>query len=404
MSYLLFTDILADVVLILMVVWLVLRFRHQQVVERSLAAREANFRMMADNMIDAIWTVDLDGTITYASPSVETVLGYLPEELIGTSAAALVLPADHHRITASIDAFVRANAHPGPSPQNEFKFEVALGRKDDREIWAEVSLRVALNARNEPTGLVGVLRDITKRKRAEWQVAEYQHQLRKMASRISLVAEEERRKIAADLHDSVGQTLSATKMKIAALKRSCRDQPTTVKALDELLQMVDHTIRDTRSLMLEVSPPILYELGFLAATEWYLERVEKEHGIHCTFTSRCERRQMGDEWRGMLFRIVRELVHNVIKHAHASSLEVDIRTADERLLIRISDNGMGFEPDGVGESGPTTPAAGFGLFSVYERVGYLGGRMTVASSPGGGTRVELEFPLAKIAGPEAEEA
>jgi PAS domain S-box-containing protein len=351
---------------------------------------DAFFRVVAENTTDAIWTMDLHGDFTFVNPAVERLLGYSPEELAQLNAAD-VLPAESlQRADEALQQLTEAELPVDIHQQEPAVVELQHRHKNGQLIWCEVSLRALLDEARKPVGYIGVTRDIEQRKLAEIKLIHYQRRLRDMASRLSLVAERERRAIAADLHDGIGQNLTALKIKLSALRQN-HTTDTDGPQLSDAIRLVDQTIRDTRSLTFELSPPILYEFGVAAAFEWYLEQLQERFGIKTSFTRDCPMVKLTEEYRMLLFRVVRELLFNVVKHAKASRVDVLFRGRDDRLIIEIKDNGIGFDAEDLTDSGGGTP--GFGLFSVRERVEYLDGTMTMDSTPGAGARFVIDVPL-----------
>jgi signal transduction histidine kinase len=161
--------------------------------------------------------------------------------------------------------------------------------------------------------------------------------------------------------------------------------------MEEIRRLIEESIRYTRSLVFELSPPILYELGFEPAMEWLAEHMEQQYGLAVTVEDDENPKPLGNEARALLFRAVRELLFNVLKHSQASGARVCMRRTGEHLEVIVEDNGVGFTPDKP--DGSSAKIAGFGLFSIRERLNYFGGRMEINSTPGEVTRVILSLPL-----------
>ena len=223
-------------------------------------------------------------------------------------------------------------------------------------------------------------------KQAEERLLEYQAQLRSLASELTLTEERERRRLATDLHDRIGQTLAVSKIKLGALGTSAASTD-FAGPLDEVRELIDQTIQDTRSLTFELSLPVLYELGFKAAMEWLAEQIQEQHGVRVELESEGQVRLSDEGLRVLLFRAVQELLVNVVKHAQAHTAKVSVREDGDSIRIEVEDDGIGFEPSKAGRNG------GFGFFSVRERLRFLGGDFDVESEPGRGTRAVLVAPL-----------
>jgi signal transduction histidine kinase len=229
------------------------------------------------------------------------------------------------------------------------------------------------------------------RKLAEEKLRVYQKKLRSLASQLSLTEEQERRRIAVELHDQIGQSLVFLKMKLKSM-REAADSELSQKQLDEICDIIDQIIQDTRTLTFDLSSPILYEMGFEAAlSDWLTDHIEKQHGIKVHFEDDGQPKPLNDDVRVLLFKVVRELLINVVKHAQAREVKVSTLREDDHILITVEDDGVGF-------SYADSPAygkekGGFGLFSIRERLDHLGGKFTIESEPGKGTHVTLTVPL-----------
>ncbi len=255
-----------------------------------------------------------------------------------------------------------------------------------RRIWTVFAIIVGLAA------VVMVLSvNILRRRKAEEKLLDYQKQLRSLASQLSLTEERERHRIATELHDRISQSLVISKTNLELLRESTSSEG-FAKTLDEVCNSLDETIQNTRLLTSDLSSPILYELGFEAAVaEWLAEQIQEKHGIASEFEDDGQPKPLDDDICALLFRMVRELLINIVKHAQAHKVKVSIRKVDSEVCVGVEDDGVGFNPSGI-VSMPTE-AGGFGLFSIRERLEQLGGHLEIKSKPGHGTRVTVMAPL-----------
>jgi signal transduction histidine kinase len=229
------------------------------------------------------------------------------------------------------------------------------------------------------TSKLEIFRDITDRKLAE-------EKLRSLASDLSLTEEKERRRIAAELHDNVGQTLAMIKIKLEELRRKAESDP-HAERLDGILNLCKKVVEDTRSLTFELSPPVLYELGFEPAVAWLVDRHVEQHKIRVRFEDDGQPKPIDDDIRVLLFQSVRELLNNVARHSWAKEAKVSVEREDANIRIVVEDDGIGFDSSQLKQTG------GFGLFNIHERLDNVGGRFAVRSASGEGTRVILMAPL-----------
>lgn len=244
-----------------------------------------------------------------------------------------------------------------------------------------------LNARRiEKTSLILLaLEDVTETER----VAQlWNEKLQGMAFDAALVEERERRRIAADLHDRIGQSLALAQIKLTSMRESVTGAPRD--AVDQAVELLARSVADTRTLIFELSPPILYELGLREALSWLVEEVEKRHGLRIELTAFGIAKPLDDTTAALVFRAVRELLMNVIKHAKTSSASVSLRQMDDHLTIDVQDQGAGFDPHDIHRS---SSGGGYGLLNIRDQIRRLGGKMEMVAAPGQGTRVSILVPL-----------
>jgi signal transduction histidine kinase len=236
--------------------------------------------------------------------------------------------------------------------------------------------------------IANILGSAVERDKADRARHDYQSQLRTLASKLSMAEQQERLRIATELHDGIAQSLAMIKMKLSAIQQLSLPVK-VVPQMDELRRLLEGTILSTRSLSFDLSPPVLHDLGLEAALEWLTERTEQEHAIKFGFEDDRKEKPLDENLRNLLFIMARELVVNVVKHAKAKDAKISVWREGEQIQIEVQDQGRGFEasnsvPDNEG---------GFGLFSIRERLRYFGGRLAIQSHPGSGTRVRITAPL-----------
>lgn len=235
--------------------------------------------------------------------------------------------------------------------------------------------------------------EIAEHRGARQEIERYQRQLRRLAAELSLTEERERRAIATDLHDHLGQALAFVKLRLSEFAGNavfCGFEAD----LAEILRLVDQSIRFTRTLTGELSPPVLYELGLGPALEWLGERFAAKHGCRVTVVAADNGAAIAQEARIMLFKAAHELLTNAAKHARAGRIRVSLRRAGTSLCLEVEDDGDGFDPAVLAAAEATGEPGGFGLFSIRERLCHLGGRMDVRAAPGAGCTVTLRLPAA----------
>ncbi|MFH2108538.1 MAG: PAS domain S-box protein [Chrysiogenia bacterium] len=235
-----------------------------------------------------------------------------------------------------------------------------------------------------------ITKDVTERKETETRLLAYQEQLRALTSELTLIEEKERRRIASELHDQIGQNLALCKLKVAALESNLANS-TEKSEMAAVGRLLECSIQDTRSLIFDLSPPVLYELGFTAALEWLAERIQEQFHVPVEFESRFANPELDDDRQVILFQVVRELLVNVGKHSQASQAKVILSLEEPFLKIQVNDDGVGFDASRI--FSPKEKSGGFGFFSMRERLNYLGGGLEVKSKPGKGSQIILTVPL-----------
>jgi signal transduction histidine kinase len=196
-----------------------------------------------------------------------------------------------------------------------------------------------------------------------------------------------------ELHDRVGQTLALARMQLATMHKSISDTGLSA-TVDDISDSLLQTIQDTRHLIYDLSPAGLDELGLAAAlAEWMEEQIEKRHGLKTQLIDNGLKEPLEEELRTFLFRSVRELLNNTVKHAQATSVNVRLEQSSAGVKVIVRDDGVGFDLHSASNS--IKSDRGFGLFSIQERVADLGGTLEIVSEPGKGMEVILSVSLAK---------
>lgn len=232
-----------------------------------------------------------------------------------------------------------------------------------------------------------LLAEIAERKKTEERLRSAQKKLRAMASEIVLADERSRQHFAADLHDSVVQTLGAVKLRMELIREHVT--PGGLNMLADLQNMITQSISQARFIMAEMSPPVLNELGFIPALEWLAEQIEAQHGIAVHFNAKKGSPKMVHEVQVLLFQAVRELLMNVVKHSRAKQATVSVTERSGAVRIEVKDDGIGMNRK---EAFRTDLSSGFGLFSIRERLKHFGGQLKIESEQGKGTKVIIYAP------------
>jgi signal transduction histidine kinase len=232
--------------------------------------------------------------------------------------------------------------------------------------------------RERTTELILLLEDLEKSR----------DDLRRLASELVMTEERERKKISVALHDEVAQTLAAARMRIDLL-RSMPGGDDARRALDEAQQLLVQAIRETRSLMTDISNPVLYDMGLQVAVQSLTEDVKARNGISFSSSFNGSLRTLDQDMQVMIFQLVKELVQNIVKHSEARKASIRIVEERDDIKVVVADDGLGFDAGNVGKVGLD---GGFGLFSIRERVKSYNGRIKIDSVPGKGSEVTVMLP------------
>jgi len=353
--------------------------------EETLRKSEEKYHNLIEHANDGIISISREGKIIGVNKKAEEMFGYSRTEMIGKPAHLLVAQQHRKRQKKLLHEF----AETGRSvTMDKNILEGKARRKDGKTFDVDFSYYI-LDVHGESIA-TAIVRDITERKEAEEKLIHNQEQLRSLASQLTKVEEEERRTIASYLHDHIGQELFAIKLQLEQLKKSLLSNG-TIGTLESVIDRTNHIMSDMRSMSYELSPPILYELGLKSALEWIVEEMSILHGITITFHDDGKPKPLDETIKVLLFQAVRELLNNVTRHARAQNVEISLARDNARVVIQVNDDGIGFEGSDADTSKDKTQ--GFGLYSIKERLKYIGGKIDVRSELNGGAKITIIVPL-----------
>lgn len=345
----------------------------------SLRDSELNFRQMAENIRDIFWLTDWsERKVLYVSPAYERIWGSPGQSLLDD-------PRNWVRAIHSDDQARVTDAFEQNTMAGKYDIEYRIVTPDGQTRWIHDRAFPIQDEDGKVYRVAGVSEDITERKVAEAQRdASTREKLRSLESDLMLAEEQERRRIAIDLHDGLSQTLTLAQMKLSALQSGApSDLEEELETIQGLIAEADHA---TRSLTFELSPPILHDLGFVPAMEWLVDYIGDSYEIEVTLEADATDLALDERVTILLFRAVRELLINVAKHSLAREAQVTLQCQSRQLEIRVHDDGVAFDPEVIGRRGS-------GLSNIRERLAKLGGAMEIESVPASGTTVTLRTPL-----------
>lgn len=373
--------------------------------ERALARSEQRYRLLMGVHASVVWTADAHGRFVEPQPAWEAYTGQNSQDHIGWGWLNAIHPDDRkemHRLWTRAREQVgeyRGEGRLWHAPTSGYRYFIARALPVVEEAGAIAEW-------------VGTVTDVHDRKLAESELRRLNEtleqqvtertavadqraaQLRALAGEVTAAEQRERRRVAQVLHDQVQQMLVAAKLHLNPLHGTGGED--SQAPLHQAEQLLDDAIRASRSLTLELSPPIFYERGLVAALEWLARRFGEEHHLRVEMDADPQAEMGNEDTAIFVFQAVRELLYNVVKHAGVSAARVTLRRREGNIEATVEDAG-GFD---LAQSQVREEAAEkFGLFSIRERVQLLGGSLLVQTSPGKGTRVSLVVP-SQVAAPD----
>ena len=350
---------------------------------------------------DGVQIVDLDGRIVYSNKALEEMFGYSAGELTGKHVNEMgAEPEFSSRVI--IPEIMRAGSWSG---------EVTSVRKDGRRFPIWLSTALVKNDKGEPIALVGIILDITERRRAEAAlrkshvelevlVQERTAELRMINDQLSMFSsylqearEKERTNIAREIHDELGQALTALKMDLSWLKKRLpKNQKPLLEKEASMSELVESTIQTVKKISMELRPGILDHLGLTAAIEWQAEEFQKRTGISCDVSIVPEEIVPDRDRSTTIFRIFQETLTNITRHAKATAVSVRLEQENSRLVLKVKDNGRG-----ITEKQLSDPKS-LGLMGIRERAASWGGGVNVKGVRSGGTMVTVHIPFDRVGG------
>jgi PAS domain S-box-containing protein len=355
---------------------------HQKRAEEAMREREAQYRNLIEGSPDIIWSFSEKKGTLYASSRAESILGYSPDYLRKNPWLwnKSIHPDDRDNVTNAIKDFATGK-----------KFDMEYRIRNSRGNWRWFHDRsIGKRMKDKETIIDGISSDITERKKAEEELKQSQVQLRDLTAHLQSIREQERTVIAREMHDELGQSLTALKMDLSWLDRKTpKDQKPQVERIISMRKLIDSTLQTVKRISTDLRPELLDDLGLSAAIEWQGEEFQNRTGIKCVVTMDPEEIILDQDCSTAIFRIFQETLTNVARHSHATRVTVKLNVKTGKIELKVKDNGKGITEKQI--SGPKS----FGLIGIRERVHFLGGEVNIRGVQDKGTTVTVRIPIPK---------
>ncbi|MBC8022159.1 MAG: PAS domain-containing sensor histidine kinase [Burkholderiales bacterium] len=343
---------------------------------------QARIGSIVESAMDAIITVDDRQHIVLFNAAAERVFGCPRAEAIGAPLTGFI----PERFRSGHAEHIHRFRETGTSSRRMGEQRIVLGlRRNGEEFPIDASI-----SQIKEQGLhfyTVILRDVTERVRAENDLRSSREEIKELALAASNIREQEKRRIARELHDELGQALTALKIDVGWMRQNLPSTvPEVADKLNEMQMLLDGTVAATRRISADLRPLVLDDLGLGAAAEWLVQSFTSRTGIACELAM-SRGLELGEPYATAVFRVLQESLTNIAKHAEATHVEVSLGREGPDIVLAVHDNGRGFTT-----GAPRKPGS-FGLLGLRERAALLGGEVSIESAPGRGTHIELRITV-----------
>ena len=360
--------------------------------EQALRESENTYRALFEKANDAIFLLTPDGVFWQVNQKAADLLGYTQEEILKKDLAEIVAPGEVADARRKIRELLNGKSLP--------IYERYFRKKDGTVFPVEINIALVRDVSGKPKFIQSIARDITGRKAAEQEqmhlleeVSQSQEQMRALAIRLQEVQEFERRQIATELHDRVGQNLTGLNLNLQIIQNQAPPECTAAmqNRLEDSLRLVEETTRQVRDVMADLVPPLLDEFGLVSAMRWYSGEFSRRTGLNTQVVGQDEPR-LGRGTEVALFRIIQEALNNIARHAKATQVTITFENSEGYACLKVEDNGQGFDPNVLSTVGEFPH---LGLVTMKERAVSIGGQLSVQSGPGKGTMISVEIGITR---------
>ncbi len=353
--------------------------------EDALRESEEKFRQLAENVREVFWmTTPAMDELLYVSPAYESIWGQSLESLRQQPRSFMeaIHPEDRERVVGILE---------GQRTQG-FEVEYRIVRPDGSVRWIRDRGFPVKDQSGKVYRVAGVAEDITERRHAGDALRQLAEELQALSRRLVELQESERRELARELHDRVGQSLTALNINLGILKGliSSRDSAEAGSRLADSAALVKSTVRAIENVVSDLRPPMLEDFGLMAALHWYAKEFSLRTGLAVSVGGKEPSARIPADIEIALYRIVQEALNNVAKHAHATTVAIALRRSGSKYEMSVTDNGIGFRTVDLRAQ---SSRPGLGMVTMRERAQAVGGRFEVMALPGSGTRLTVRVPV-----------
>jgi PAS domain S-box-containing protein len=349
--------------------------------QERLEESEKKYRELVEDINDAIYSVDTKGNVVYISPAIKSLLGYEPNELIGKHFSDLVHPDDLQAMKKAFEPSLVGKATPA---------DYRILNKDGSYTWVRALSNPIKDDKNNIIGIRGVVSDINERKHMEEAIQKSQDSLRFLAGKLITAQEEERRRLAREMHDDLTQRLALLAIEAGKLEIESQKYDSSMHAnLQEMKKKIIKLSKDIHDISRQIHPSILDDLGLVKAIESECAAFTQREDIQVEYEADNVPLSIPRSVKICIYRIIQEGLRNIAKHAGTDKAHVSLTCSDGNLFLTIRDNGIGFDTSHM------QGQKGIGLRSMEERVRLIQGEFSVQSKPGEGTVIKVTAPFAE---------
>jgi PAS domain S-box-containing protein len=352
--------------------------------ERSLTESEQQMRLFMEATADCVWNWDLITGHAVRNAGFQRAFGYSAQEVDSSITwwEERLQPDDRRRVLSTLQETMA-------SGESTCSYEYRFRCKDGTDAVIHDRAYIVRDARGKPVRALGAMTDITEPKEAQQQIEHFADLFQALSRRLLNIQEEERHHLARELHDEIGQTLTAAKINLEIITP---DVPAgAIDRLDDSVQLLDRLLKQVRELSLNLRPPLLDELGLVPTLRWLVDRQAQRAQLRATCTADVNGLEIDPATQTTCFRVAQEAITNIIRHAGAKSVSVELWHEAERLWLSVRDDGAGFDPVMMQQRAPEHST--LGLVSMKERALLVGGGLEIHSTSGQGTEIRAWFPL-----------